>query len=267
MKIILKKSNKMADLDVAFFYESLEVFLTRDYKLNKSIQIIPYYVIRSSNDVYAMLIVNSSQTVTDFSTDWGKNKSFQTYVADSIRSNSLGCINLYEDHILINSHIGYATAYNVSEGKQTLAEGEIPAVFVKIVVDTIDDLDDILFNFKDSYSKAVKRIIDGTFTVSNLVYMPVEDLYYISRFTTYKVRTPDGIITIDMDDEGFPAIPAITHIYSPILEDGDVPCGDKYNELGNCCPPVTFYTARSILLRKALLPLFSHGLPVMSLDV
>ena len=253
----------MTSLNVAFFYESMGEFLSKDYKPSKSTQIIPYYVVRDSGDVYAMLTVNSSQCVSDFSSEWGRFKSFQSYVADSIKAVSLDCIQIDEDYVVANSFMGYATSFNVSEGKNMLAENEIPVIFVKIVIDTIEILNNILVSFKDNYSKTVKRVIGGSSDVLNLVYMPVEDLYYVSRFTTYKVNTPEGNIVIDMEEDGFPALPVITDIYSPILESGDIPCGDKYNELGNCCPPVSFYSSRSVILRKALLPLFAQDFPIL----
>lgn len=253
----------MTSLNVAFFYESMGEFLPKDYTKNKLTQIIPYFVISDTRDVYAMLTVNKSQCVGDFGTDWRKNKTLQTYVVDSIVKSSLGCIQVDEDYVLANSFVGYATADNVIEGKRDLAENEIPTVFVKFVVDNIDSLNDILIKFKDNYSKSVKRVIGGSSNISNLVYMPVEDLYYVSRFTTYRINTSDGNIVIDMEEDGFPALPVITDIYSPIPEFGDIPCGDRYNELGNCCPPVTFYSSRSVLLRIALLPLFDGDFPIL----
>ena len=257
----------MNPLNVAFFYESMEVFLSKDYKPSKLTQIIPYYIIRDSGDVYAMLTVNNSKCVSDFSSNWGKFQTLQSYVADSIKSVSLNSIKIDENYVISNSFIGYATSYNVSEGKNNLADNEIPAIFVKFNVDTIDVLNDILIKFKNNYSKIIKRVINGPSNISNIIYMPAEDLFYISRFTTYTVNTDHGNIKIDIEEDGFPALPVITDIYSPILENGDFQCSDKYNELGNCCPSINFYNNRSILLRKALLPLFTENFPILDSSI
>lgn len=256
----------MSDINVAFFYESLDTFLSRDYKTDKplkSCQIIPYCHIIESGDVYAILTLSKGGCVKDFGTDWGRNKSFQSYVSDTIRETSLNTINLSEDWILKNSHIGYSTSYDVTTGRNVLTERGIPALFVRFDVPTFDDLNRILEKFRDNFSKVSKSVIESTTDVSNIIYMPVEDLFYVSRFTTYKVNEGDVIIEIDMESAGFPAYQEITEIYSPLLLDGDIPCSDKYNELSNCCPSVDFYTDRSILLRDSLLPLFNQDFPIM----
>lgn len=255
----------MSDIDVAFFYDTLENFKSSGYKIVKSPQIIPYFYVKNTNNIFAMLTLNRSGHVGDFSIEYSRTKSLESNIADSIRFNSLGTIGVDEDFVLRNSFIGFATAYNVIEGKNTLSSTEIPSIFVRFEVESVTDIQNILLKFKAMFAQKLKGVIRNTSDVTNIVYMSVEDLFYISRFTTYKIvdDVSKRVVTVDMEEQGFPALDEVTEIYYADRELGDIPCTDKFNELENCCPEVEFYNNRSLLLGKSLISLFSNDLPIM----
>lgn len=249
---------------LAFFYTPLNEFLTNFSDTNRNTQIVPYYVIRETGDMFAMLTLNRVGIVQDFNLEHNKNKSFVSNVVDSIKKNSLCCINLSEEDVISNSFIGYSTHYDVSKGKRVVSEHGIPAVFIKIEVDTRSELNNILRRFKTNFAKKLTSVISNSSDITNLIYMPIEDLYYLCRFTTYKInKSSTQFIEIDMEEEGFPALSDITAIYKADSRNGDIPCSSYFSELENCCPEVDFYRNRSISLFKSLLPLFNNDVPIM----
>lgn len=255
----------MSDVDVVLFYDTLEKFVSSGNKIVKSPQIIPYFYIKDSGDVFAMLTLNRLGTVCDFSIEYTPTKSIQANVADSIKINSLGTIALDDDFILHNSFIAYTRVYNVMEGKNTLSDKEIPVIFVRIEVKTQMEIHKILLSFKAMFAQKLKGIINISTEVTNLIYMSVEELFYICRFTTYKIvdDITSTVVTVDMEEQGFPALEEITEIYYADRELGDIPCSERFNELENCCPEVEFYSNRSLLLAKSLLPFFDGNFPIM----
>lgn len=255
----------MSDINVAFFYDMLEEFMSSEHRIVKSPQIIPYFYVKETGDVFPMLTLNRSGHLGDFSCEYTLTKSIESNIADSIKYNSLGSINIDEGHVKNFTFIGYSTSYNVSEGKDTVSSTEIPAIFVKLPVEKESDIHKIILDFKSKFAQKLKGNFYSSSDVTNLVYMSVENLFYICRFTTCKIvneKTGD-IVTIDIEEQGFPALDEITELYYADKEKGEIPCSDKFNELENCCPEVDFYTNRSLLLAKSLLPLFNNDLPVM----
>jgi hypothetical protein len=257
-------SEKMSDIDVAYFYESLENFKSSNFELPKTIQVIPYFQIKKNGDVFALLTLNNLQTLCDFGTSYSRNKTLESYLVSSLKYNSLDCINLTEEYILNNSHVAYATSYDVATGKNDLNYNPSPTVFVKINIETYEDVYKLLKSFKDSFRKKLQGILRSTSETTNIVYMDATEFYYMSRFTTYTIEDSNSnVIEVEIEEQGFPARDEITEFYTCDVENGDIPVSDKYNDFANTCPEVDFYYSRSINLGKSIVTYFNNNVPIL----
>lgn len=254
----------MSDIDVAYFYESLETFKSSNFELPKTIQVIPYFKIAEDGDIFALLTLNNLQCVCDFSTSYSRDKTIESYVASSLKYNSLDCINLPEEYILANSHVAYVTSYDVGLGKTVLSYSPFPTVFVKVNLDTYDMLYQFLRAFKISFKKKLQGVIKSSSEVTNIVYMDASELYYMCRFTTFTIEDSNSnVVEVSIEDQGFPARDEITEFYTCDRETGDIPVSDKYNEFANTCPEVDFYYSRSVNLGKSMISYFDNNVPIL----
>lgn len=263
-KINKKPKQKMSDIDVAYFYESLEYFKSSNFELSKTIQVIPYFQIKESGDIFALLTLNNLQCLCDFGTSYSKSKTLESYVADSLKYNSLDCINLSEEYILANSHVAYATSYDVAAGKNALLYNPFPTVFVKVQLETYEKVHKFLKAFKDSFKKKLQGVIRSSSETTNIVYMDATELYYMCRYTTYTIEDSNSnVIEVVIEDQGFPARDEITEFYTCDREFGEIPVTDKYNEFANTCPEVDFYYSRGINLGRSLVTFFNKNVPIL----
>jgi hypothetical protein len=253
----------MSDVEVEFKYESLANFKSSGFILNKEVQVIPVFHIKNNGDIFAVLIMNSTLCVKSFGSGYSRNKTIESFVSDSIRYNSLNALPINEDYVNKNSHIAFSTCYDVNLGKTILNVNHSPIIFVDIFVDNIEILNNVIKTFRDSFSKVKSCIITSDSDATALIYLSAEELFYLSRFTTYKISTPTGVVEVDIEEQGFPARSDLSEIYETDKSKGEIPITDKYEPLANCSPEIEFYTKRDIIMGMAICNYSNAELPFM----
>lgn len=253
----------MSDIDVEFKYESLDDFKSSGYILPKEVQVIPVFHIKDNGDIFAVLTMNSTLCVRSFGLGYSRNKSINSFVCDSIRQNSLNSLPINEEYVSKNSNIAFSTCYDVSLGKTILNTHYSPIIFVDVFVDNINVLNEVIKSFKSSFAKVKSGVLVVDSDVTAMIYLSVEELFYLSRFTSYKMTSNGDVIEVDIEEQGFPARGDISEIYEADKSKGDVPITDKYDPLANCSPEVEFYTKRDIVMGMSILAYSNAELPFM----
>lgn len=256
----------MSEIDVKFNYVPLVNFKSDWKKPPKEISIIPVYHIMDSQDIYGMLRLNKTQVVTSFGEKFkGSSNDLESHVANSISLNSLGVINLTHSYILNNSFVAYSTVPNVQTEGLSLNPKINPIIFVNITVPTINDLNNTLVRFKSQFQNKMKGYSNFESDSTALIYLDVTELYYLMRFTTYKiVDESNNVHIVDIQSNGFPARSDITNIYRPNYIRGEIPVTENYDYLANSCPVVDFYRKIDISLSQDILRYEDANLPFMS---
>lgn len=253
----------MSDIDVEFKYESLDTFKSNGYSLPKEIQIIPVFHIKDSGDIFAVLVMNSTLCVKSFGTKYSKSKTIESFISDSIRYNSLNSIPINEEYVKLNSNIAYSTYRDVSLDRVVLNVNYSPIIFVDIIVENITILNNTIKIFKDNFSKLKSGILTSDADVVAMIYFSVEELFYLSRFTTYKMIFSGDVIDVDIEEQGFPARSDISDIYFANKSKGEIPVIDKYDPQANCSPEIEFYSKRDIIMSISICKFLDEGLPFM----
>jgi hypothetical protein len=247
------------------YHESILSFLKKGHKLKKYTQIIPKYFIEENGETVYLLRINQNNTIFDFSEKYESDKgTILSYIRDSVLFNTLNVIKLTKEEIK-NGTILYSTEYDESSGKYIISDDVKPIIFINIVIPSFSYLKRKVIKFKEAFKLNLNGITDSTSDTTNIIWVTIEELFYLSRFTIAKFINvnEDGEeeeVTIDVRESGFPAWPEITKLYKLSLENGDIPYTSNFNPLANCCPEVKFYEERSIDLFESLIFYFNEDI-------
>lgn len=233
----------MSDVNVSFGYSPLIDFLSSGYSLPKEINVIPVYRINGGGDVYGVLSLNSLLYVKSFGRGFNRGKTLQSYVADSLRYNSLGVINLSEEYVRNNSFVAYSTSYDVYDGKNAINTNHQPIVFVEIHIDSIEEMQLMIRQFKVKFANKLAGVFQSESDTVAIFYMNCTEMFYLMRFTTGKFTDETDVThIIDIESDGFPARAFISEVYEADYSKGEIPITDKFDQHANCCPEINFYT-------------------------
>lgn len=247
-----------------FNYISLEEYILNGYNFPKSIQIIPYFKFDDDLSIYALLGLNRKQTVVDLGGDLHRGKDVRNFIRDCIKKNSLNSFELEIEDLHDRIFVAFTSAYNDTHGKEMTTNDFIPIFFVKLNIPSYDMLYQILLKFKNNFRRVITGLDNSDSKITNLIYMDAQELFYISRFTTYKIADESGdFISINLEEQGFPARSDITEMYECDVLKFEIPLSDNYNKDANSCPEVNFYRSRSITLGNCLVEFFQHNLPIL----
>lgn len=255
-----------SESNVSYLYESLGNIIPRIFKSLSNIQIIPCIKNRETDEIFALLGMTSIGIVTDLGNKMKKNNSLSNFISQTLKINTLGLINLSQEYIENNTNVAYATCVNVETGEVILHKNELPIFFVNIDIDNIEQLNDLIMNFREKYKHYIKKtIITNRINITNLIYMDSVDLFLFMRGGICKVEgdSEDYVIEINIEEEGFPAIEVISEIYKAREEIGEIPITNYYNENANCCPEVFFYMGKDDSIRRSILKFFEKKLEIL----
>lgn len=253
----------MSDIDVEFKYESLDDFKSSGYILPKEVQVIPVFHVRSNGDIFAVLVMNSTLCVKSLGMGYSRTKTVESFVSNSIRYNSLNSLPINDEYVRNHSHITFSTCYDVESAKTILNSNYSPIIFVDINVDNIEVLNNVIRTFRSTFSKVKSGVLTTDSDVTAMIYLSVEELFYLSRFTSYKITTSTEVIDVDIENQGFPARNDISEIYEANKSQGEIPMTDKYEALANCSPEIDFYVKRDTVLGMAVCAYLKAELPFM----
>lgn len=255
----------MSDVNVSFGYSPLVDFMSSGYTRPKEINVIPVYRVLDGGDVYGVLALNKNLSVTSLGIGFHKGKTMVTYIADSLRSSSLGIINLTDEYIKNNSYVAHSTSYDVYSGKADINTKYQPIVFVEINVNTIDDLHDVIADFRDAFSAKIAGVNESETDKVALVYMDCTSMFYLLRYTTWKIVDPKTHQThiFSVEDDGFPALDFITTTYKCDPSKGEIPVSDKPDRSANRSPEIDFYSKIDLNLGIAFTAYSVAGLAFM----
>lgn len=253
----------MSDVNVEFKYMPLNDFKSAGFSLSKEVQVIPVFHMKNNGDIFAVLIMNSNLCVKSFGDRYSNNKTLESYVVDSIRTNSLNTLPINESYVKKNSHVAFSTCYDVNLGKIILNVNYSPIIFVDVFVDNVQVLNGIIKSFRETFSKIRTGVLESESDSVAMVYFSAEELFYLSRFTTYKIETSGEIIDVNIEEQGFPAKDDISIIYEVDNSKGEIPVTDKYDSFANCSPEIEFYTKRDITMGLAICAYSNAELPFM----
>jgi hypothetical protein len=264
MKNTLKNLLKiMSELDIKFNYDRLDVFISKEYNVPKNVQVIPVFHIKDSGDVFAVLVMNSTLCLKSLSVDFLKNKTLNSFISDSIRFNSYGTIYSNEDYILENSHVAYSTCRDVITDTIIINPRITPTFFTDYYVDEIENLNNIIKRFRNEFINLKKGSSKSDLDTIVLTYLSPDDLFYMCRFTTYKIMSEGVPLHVNIEEQGFPVRSDISVIYEVNRSKGEIPINNKYDYLANCPPELEFYTKRSGSLGNSICSFFENDLPIM----
>lgn len=254
--MISSQEYKYNEQNVGVFTEDLISFKSNNFVLPKTIQVVPCFHIDNSGEVFGMLLLNQIGCLCDFGSSYQNNMSLEEYVSLSIKTKSLDTINIDTEYINENSYVAYKKF-----DQNTIDFETFPIIFVNLNLENIESLNDIIRNFKLTFSKIIKTETPET---NNLVYLSAEDIFYISRNTTYKIvsNETNEVLIIDIQQTGFPAKKSISDIYKEHSA-SDIPVSIYYNQYANCCPEINFYSLRSEDLCKSFLEFFEANLEII----
>lgn len=234
----------MSDVNVSFGYSPLVDFMSSGYTRPKEINVIPVYKILDSGDVYGVLALDKSLSVTSLGSGLHKGKTLVTFIADSLRKNSLGVINLNDEYIKDNSYVAHSTCYDVYSGRTDINRNYQLIIFVEISVKTIDDLHNVILDFRETFTSKISRNLDYENDKVALVYMDCTSMFYLLRYTSWKIvdtKTHQTYI-FSVEDDGFPALDFITSTYKCDPSKGEIPMTDKPDRNANRSPEIDFYS-------------------------
>lgn len=254
----------MSDSNVFYLYESLGNVKPSIFNSLVNIQIIPCIKDKETEQIYVLLGMTQQGFVIELGDKISKSNTIPNFISHKLKSNTLGLINLSTEYIQANTYVAYATSLDIETGERVLRKIELPIFFVNIEINNIDDLNDLLINFREKYKSYIKKVIlSDRINVTNLIYMDSTDLYHFMKGGVCKVQDGENVVEINFEEEGFPALEAISEIYKSDEEAGDIPITIYYNENANCSPEVFFYKNKDSALQKSLLKYFNVELPII----
>lgn len=233
----------MSDVNISFDCSPLVDFMSSGFSYPKEINVFPVCRIRETGDIYSIIGLNKNLCVTSLGMGFNKGKTLVTYVADSLRYNSLGVINISDDQIRENSKVAYSTSYDVYNGRTDLNNSYQPIIFTEIQLNTLEDLHDIIRKFRDTFTTKLSGVNEYNSNIVALVYMDCTSMFYLFRYTTWKIvddRTHETHI-FSVEDDGFPALEFITETYKCDTTKGEIPLTDKPDKDANRSPEIEFY--------------------------
>uniref|UniRef100_A0A6C0BDQ4 Uncharacterized protein n=1 Tax=viral metagenome TaxID=1070528 RepID=A0A6C0BDQ4_9ZZZZ len=265
MKININLTIKMSELNKTFVNIRLQDFLGLKYQLPKTVQIIPYAHIRSTDEIVAILTLNNLGVLTDFASSSFDNSNPYIYIQKNIYENSLGVIELSKEYIIENASISFVKSHDVSTNSDILFKHIPPVIFIRLDFERSEDLEELLIRFSFLFSKRIEGIVDNTTQTYNIIFINPTDLYYTCRGTTARRfdQLSGNTYDYDVKEDGFPADQRITTIYKSKSIYGDIPFGSNVNQFANCCPEVSFYRQVSSSLANSLLNFFDVELPIL----
>ena len=255
----------MTELNKTIVHAPLREFLTTGFQLPRTVQIIPYAYIRTTDETLAILTMNNLKVLTDFGSSFGEDMNLLDYIEKNLDLNSFGLLKQSKEYILEHGSIAYAKFLDVATGSELIYKPISPIVFLRFEFECSEDLEEIISNFSILFTKKVEGIIRTSSLTYNLVFLSINDLFYTCRGTSvkkYDERTGQ-IYEFDVSENGFPADDRITRIYKTNAASGEIPFDFQINRYANCCPEVIFYSDVSSTMTFSLMTFFSVSLPIM----
>lgn len=257
----------MSEDNESFGYSPLSDFMRSGFTSPNWVNVIPVYKIANGGDVYGVLGLNKNLAVTSLGMSYNRNKTLVTCVADALRFNSLGAINITDRHIIDHSFVAYSTSYDVRSGQTDLNGKYQPIVFVEITIDSIQELHDTIHRFRENFKSQMNHLInDSGSSIVALTYMDCTSMYYLFRFTTWKIidSVTKKTHEFSIENDGLPALSFISETYKCDHSKGEIPVTDKTDPLANRCPEIEFYTKIDQNLGIAFTVYSEHDLPFMT---
>ena len=255
----------MSELTKTFVYTRLSDFLSSGFQLPRTVQIIPYAYIRSTDEVVAILTMNNLGVLTDFGTNYSSRTDLVSYIERDLDENSFGLLKRDREYIMEHGSIAYTKMFDVSTGVEALYNVISPVVFVRMEFERSEDLEEILNEFSVLFAKKIEGLFNSTSSTYNIVFISISDLFYTCRGTvaTRRDETTGHKYEFDVSLNGFPADARITKIYKAVASSGDIPFDYQVNQYANCCPEVNFYSDVSSTMKFSLMNFFLEDLPIL----
>lgn len=256
----------MSVSDVEFFFEPLASCVS-EFESLKTLQIVPSLHILSNDDVYGLMGLNNLGILLDLGGSRDE-KPLLNSIVSLIRENTLCCLLLDSeishdttveelvkcrcDYIYNNTHVAFMKYRDVDTGKMTLNKEILPIFFVNFEYIDHQAMYNMLRNFKECFSLKSRRVIELERTsITNLVPLSCEEIFYICREKNFNMELEDGSLVEVSFSDGFPATDSITDLYK--TSGTEIAISNNYNPYAYVCPEVNFYKQAGFRFKQSFL--------------
>lgn len=256
----------MSGKSLSFNYITIEEFIRSGFtEVPEYFHIVPVFHVLDTKDIYAMLCLNETLTVTDFGGKLSRRKTIVSFICDNIARHSLDTIVLSESRVLEKSMVAFATTEDVSTGFVNIDPNYSVIIFVDIDIDNQKLLNDIVKQYKSKMKTLMSVRSKPDTEIVAMTFMDCTSMYYLLRFTTWRTidQSTGEELTLSVKDNGFPALDVITRIYRADYSNGEVPYTENPNIYTNTCPEISFYNKVNQNLANAFVAYINHGLNIM----